>query len=251
MLYAAVHMDGVLRCSRYAFGPNRLHFCGPDASREIWDYVNDGYTDFGLQKLLMGFEALYPYLQHIAIENHIGDPFDPRVVEAYWLGNDLLAQVSKRALHTHLTDTFRLQDKYPGQPYRTLENRIGRGLLPNHNHHVINVPHAMAGAPSDNEPSFMDACRISWGTVTAVSGPSITIEYEPLYRIGDLLSLGNPIQKKLVRRLEADYDFDMLQPGQMVSMHWDIPCEVITKVEADRLRLHTLDAIRIANVDKQ
>jgi hypothetical protein len=59
-------MDGVLRCSRYAFGPNRLHFCGPDANREIWDYVNEGFTDFGLQKLLRGFETLYPYLDRIA-----------------------------------------------------------------------------------------------------------------------------------------------------------------------------------------
>lgn len=244
-------MDGVLRCSRYAFGPNRLHFCGPDANREIWNYLNAGYTDFGLQKLLSGFEALYPYLRHIATENHIEDPFDPRVVEAYWLGNDLLAHVEQRALHRHLAETFRLKDKHPGRPFRLLESRIGAGLLPNHNHHVLNVPHAMGDKGGESAVSFMDSCRVSWGTVRDVAGPWITVEYEPLLRVGDLLALGTPVHKKLVRRLEADYDFDMLQPGHLVTMHWDIPCEVITPKEADNLRRHTNDAIRIANVDKR
>jgi len=243
-------MDGVLRCSRYAFGPNRLHFCGPDANREIWDYVNDGFTDFGLQKLLQGFEALYPYLMHIARENHLEDPFDPRVVEAYWLGNELLGNVERAALHRHLTDTFRLKDKYPGKPYRTLENSIGNGLLPNHNHHVINVPHAMKGAAHEPDVAFMDQCRVSWGTVTNVSGPSITVEYEPLWQTGDILTLGQPIQKKLIRRLEADYDFDMLTEGQLITMHWNIPCEVISNAEVAKLRQVTEDALRIANIDK-
>jgi hypothetical protein len=243
-------MDGVLRCSRYAFGPNRLHFCGPDANREIWDYLNAGFTDFGLQKLLQGFEALYPYLRHIATENHIADPFDPRVVEAYWLGNELLDHVERRALHRHLTETFRLKDKYPGRPYRLLESRIGAGLLPNHNYHVLNVPHAMGGKGGEVDVPFMNSCRISWGTVRAVDGPSITIEYEPLLRAGDLLILGAPVHKKLIRRLEADYDFDMLKVGELVSMHWDIPCEVISQAEADKLRGYTLEAMRIANVDK-
>ncbi|MBP9749729.1 MAG: hypothetical protein KBD21_03285 [Candidatus Pacebacteria bacterium] len=243
-------MDGVLRCSRYAFGPNRLHFCGPDANREIWDYVNAGYTDFGLQKLLKGFEALYPYLQHIAVENHLTDPLDPRVVEAYWLGNELLAHIEQRALHRHLTDTFRMQEKFPGAPYRLLESRIGHGLLPNHNHHVLNVPHAMGFQKGEPDIPFMDSCRVSWGTVTHVSGPHITLQYEPLLRIGDLLALGAPIEKKIIRRLEADYDIEMLAPGHIVTMHWDIPCEVITEVEADKLRRYTSDAIRIANIDR-
>jgi len=243
-------MDGVLRCSRYAFGPNRLHFCGPDANREIWDYVNDGYTDFGLQKLLRGFEALYPYLQHIARENHIEDPFDPRVVESYWLGNTLLAGVEKAALHRHLTDTFRIKDRFSLATYRLLEDRIGHGLLPNHNYHVMNVPHKMGFAGGTPDIAFMDSCRVSWGTVLSVSGPTIIVEYEPLLRTGDLLTLGAPIQKKLVRRLEADYDFDMLAPGHLVTLHWDIPCEVVSPAETEKLRRYTLEAIRIANVDK-
>ena len=244
------HMDGVLRCSRYAFGPNRLHFCGPDANREIWDYLNDGFTDFGLQKLLKGFETLYPYLDRIARSNGIPDPFDPRVVDAYWIGNDLLKRVDKSTLHRYFIDDLRLKDKLPLQTFRTLEERIGLGILPNHTNHVINVPKRMGHQEVLPTLDFMDSCRISWALVTSVSGPNIVVEYEPLVYTGSKLSLGRPVEKRVVRRLEADYDIEMLKPGEHVSLHWDIPCEVLPKETIDRLRMFTLESIRIANIDK-
>jgi hypothetical protein len=242
-------MDGVLRCSRYAFGPNRLHFCGPDANREIWDYLNDGFTDFGLQKLLKGFETLYPYLDRIARSNHIPDPFDPRVVDAYWIGNELLMGVDKNTLHQYFIDGLRLKDKLPLQTFRLLENRIGYGILPNHNHHVINVPKKMGHQEMVSTPEFMDSCRISWAEVKEVSGPNITVEYEPLVLNNHKLCLGTPVLKKITRRLEADYDIEMLAVGEHISLHWDIPCEVLTKEDVQRLRTYTLKALSVANID--
>jgi len=242
-------MDGVLRCSRYAFGPNRLHFCGPDANREIWDYLNDGFTDFGLQKLLRGFETLYPYLDRIARSNHIPDPFDPRVVEAYWIGNSLLDGVDKQTLHQYFIDDLRLKDKLPIKTFRVLEDRIGKGILPNHNYHVINVPKKMGHQEMEASIDAMDSCRISWGKVIEASGPNITLLYEPLLLTNGKLYLGEPIEKKIIRRLEADYDIEILKAGEYVTLHWDIPCEVLTEKIIQQLKFHTLKAIQIANVD--
>ncbi len=239
-------MDGVLRCSRYAFGPNRLHLCGPDANREIWDYLNAGFTDFGLQKLLKGFEALFPYLQYLAQEHHIQDPFDARVVEAYWLGNELLDTTDVRTLYRHLTEGLRLKDMLSQKKFQLLEARVGKGMLPNHNYHVLTVPKRMGHQEAEADPFFMDSCRISWGTVTAVSGPTITLSYEPLIYKDGVMSLGTAVEKKVTRRLEADYDIEMLQAGQIVTLHWDIPCEVITKEEAMKLRRYTEKAMEIA-----
>jgi len=241
-------MDGVLQCSRYAFGPNRLHFCGPNANREIWDYVNDGYTDFGLQKLLKGFETLYPYLERIARSNSITDPFDTRVVEAYWLGNNLLANVDKQEQYQFFLDDLHLKDKLPLQRFRLLENRITGGMLPNHNYHVINVPKKMGHQEMDATIEFMDSCRISWGKVTKVTGPNITLDYTPLLSKDNKLFLGSPIEKKIVRRLEADYDIEMLTAGQYVTLHWDIPCEVVSKQTVALLKTYTLKSISIANL---
>ncbi len=244
-------MDGVLRCSRYAFGPNRLHFCGPDANREIWEYLNDGFTDFGLQKLLKGFDTLYPYLVHIANENNIPDPFDTRVVDAYWIGNELLLKNDKQKLYKHFIDKLHLKDKLPIKKFHLLEKRIGEGILPNHNHHVINVPKKMGHQEMETTPEFMDSCRISWGKVKKVSGPNIIVEYEPLLLVKNKLILGKPIKKKIIRRLEADYDIEMLKKGEYITLHWDVPCEVVTKEDVKRLRNFTLESIRIANnIDK-
>ncbi len=241
-------MDGVLRCSRYAFGPNRLHFCGPDANREIWDYINDGYTDFGLQKLLMGFEALYPYLKRIARSNNIADPFDPRVVEAYWIGNPLLDTVDKQEQYDFFIDDLRLKDKLPSKRFHLLENRIQNGILPNHNFHVINVPKKMGHQGMDATENFIDSCRISWGKVLAVSGPSITLSYEPIISVNNKLMFGTPLEKIIIRRLEADYDIEMLTEGQYVTLHWDVPCEVVNERTVQLLRRYTLESIRIANL---
>jgi hypothetical protein len=111
-------MDGITRCSRYAFGPNRLHYCGPDANKEMKGLIENNPThDGGLSHLLKQFKTLFPYLKHIAVANGIRDPFDSRVVEAYWLGNDLLATIEKRQLHTFLVDEMRLKDKIKNKEF--------------------------------------------------------------------------------------------------------------------------------------
>src|SRR4029079_7379242 len=46
-----------------------------------------------VRDLATGFEGAYPYLQLIAQANGIADPLDERVVEAYWLGSELLDRV--------------------------------------------------------------------------------------------------------------------------------------------------------------
>ena len=83
-------LAGTLRFVRYAFMPNRLRYCGGDDNRTIFQYALEGVTDGGLTPLLRKFGGALPYLQLIARANGIADPFDERVVEAYWIGNDLL-----------------------------------------------------------------------------------------------------------------------------------------------------------------
>ena len=82
--------QGLVTCARYSFAPNSLHYCGPEKQSDMRAYVSDSVTDQGLYDILNRFDTLYNYLQLIGTENDIRDPFDPRVVEAYWVGNSLL-----------------------------------------------------------------------------------------------------------------------------------------------------------------
>lgn len=240
-------MDDVLRCSRYAFGPNRLMYCGPDANNEMGAYLNAGATDKGLEQLLSGFEVLYPYLVEIAARNGIASPFDARVVDAYWIGNSLLDRVDRRELHRYFIDALRLKDRMTLPSFRLLESRVGLGMQPSHNFHVINVPKRMGHLEVEATPAFMDSCRVSWGKVLTVSGPKVTVEYEPLVSEGGMLRLGTPTTTTILRALTAEYDIDMLTPGQWVSMHWGIPCEVLSEEQIRRLRRYTLRSIAVAN----
>src|SRR3989304_3467125 len=110
-------MDGLLRAGRYAFGPNRLHYCGPDANAEILAHIREGVADPGLAKLLSAFQTMYPSLLHIAHANDIKDPFNERVVEAYWVGNELLENISQKQFYRHLREGLRLKDRLGGKAF--------------------------------------------------------------------------------------------------------------------------------------
>jgi len=93
----------------------------------------------------------------------------------------------------------------------------------------------------------MESCRISWGRVEKVDGPSITISTEPLvYSEGKLL-IGAPAIKKVVRNLESDFDIEQLKIGDIITTHWGVPCEIITAAQALTLKKYTLKHLKLAN----
>src|SRR5258708_5759160 len=77
-------LAGMLRFIRYGFMPNRLRYCGGDENRLLFDHAVEQVVDGGLNQHLKKFTGALPYLQLIARANGIADPFDPRVVDAYW-----------------------------------------------------------------------------------------------------------------------------------------------------------------------
>ena len=240
---------GLERCSRYAFGPNRLHYCGPDANRELKELIEESGDDFGLAHLLRQFKTLFPYLRRIAEANNIADSFDARVVEAYWLGNELLDNVRKDTLYDFLTQGLKVKDKMKNKEFSSLEEKIGAGALPHHSFHVLNVWSQSGHADKLEDIERIGECIISSGKVTQVSGSEITVATEPLICQNGKLSLGSMVSKKITRQLECEYDSEQIKPGQIVSIHWSVPCEVITPRQAAKLRACTLRSLRLANLN--
>ncbi|MEK9180983.1 MAG: DUF6390 family protein, partial [Patescibacteria group bacterium] len=244
----AFSLSGVLRCSHYSFGPNRLHYCGPDANSEILAYINNDSADPGLEVLLKNFRTLYPYLKFIASANNIADPFDERVVEAYWIGNELLQNVSRQALYSHLIDEQEIKKRLGSKDFRWIEEKIARRAVPHHSFHVLNIWMRTGHEQRAHTLESMDACRVSWGKVLAVDGPNVIVETEPLIYQDGKLFLGSPVQKKLTRRLESEHDIEQLKPGTIISIHWDVPCEVISERQAAALKKYTLRSLELANL---
>lgn len=240
-------MDGIWRCTKYAFGPNRLHYCGPDANHEMKAYLKEGRSDPGLSLILKQFDTLSKYLRLIARSNNIVDPFDDKVVEAYWIGNDLLENIGKEALYRHLIDDHKLKKKIRVKDFDDLVSKIGQGAVPHHSFHVLNVWRRTGHMDREHTLESMDECRISWGKVLTIDGPVITVQTEPLILENSKLTLGAPLHRKITRHLETDTDIDLLKQGDIVTIHWGVPCEVITPKQAAVLRKYTLRNIAFAN----
>jgi hypothetical protein len=213
----------------------------------LHDYIKSNKTDPGLELLLRKFETLYPYLRHIASINKIKDPFDASVVEAYWLGNTLLETENTRNLHKFLIDDLGTKKKMGGRDFEHLENKLPRGAVPHHSFHVLNVWRQTGHNDLLDDLRRMDQCRISSGLVTEVSGPEITVTTEPLVYVSGKIMISPPISKKIFRSLEAEYDIEQIKVGQIVSIHWGVPCEIITEHQANILKKYTQKSIDFAN----
>ena len=188
---------GAVLFARYAYPPNALGYCGTDAARQLLEQVEAGVDDGGLHRLVRGFEGAWPYLELIARATGL-DPLDRRVVEAYWLGNDLLHRVDRAALGRSLEDRF-----HP---------RLGRGdgsafvdavpaaAVPHHSFHVF-VVYPWLGLLRtglvDEPLRVLDRCRIRWGRVVDVDGVTALVRSRPLVWEGRSLRLGVPLVERL------------------------------------------------------
>ena len=128
--------DGPLMFVRYAYPPNALGYCGPDDVAALRKYAETGVADPGVARLAQAFSGAWPYLEAIADGCGIDDPLDQRVVEAYWVGNDLLEQMPATGIGAEMAARFRAQagGKFSFQAEGPLA-----GGVPHHSFHVFGV----------------------------------------------------------------------------------------------------------------
>ena len=239
-------LDGVLRFGRYAFPPNQLGYCGPDDHDALLGYVVSKRPDQGMVELGRRFEGAYPYLQLIARSHGIADPFDPRVVEAYWIGNGLLRGVDVGAFQDSLLERF--GPRLRADELRWLAGKPADGATPHHNFHVFEVYTRAGLMNGDRAGPFlevMDSCRISWGEVVAVHPDRLTVRRRPLQLVLGKLALGDPRECEAVAT-GGGY-VENVKPGDIVSMHWSWACEVLKPSELARLARATERALALSN----
>ena len=141
-------LEGTLRFIRYGFMPNRLQYCGPTGeNRTLFDYGVERVSDGGLPPLLGKFTGALPYLKLIARANGLADPFDARVVEAYWIGNELLDGVEVRQLYDALAERFGKQ--LTGRTRELVLGKAPAGARP-HAQSSLTIP----GDNAEHKPGF-------------------------------------------------------------------------------------------------
>ncbi len=221
--------EGALKFARYAYPPNQLGYCGPDGAHEM---LAPGAVA-EIERRARLFDGAWVYLEFLAGVLGTDDPLSTPVVEAYWIGSDLLAAVDPAALVRHLTLAF------DGQVGGTWRESAARARA-HHSYQVFEVyPWAamlLRGLSPGPAVSVLDRCRIRTGVVCEVDGESVVVRSNLLAWDGDSLI---PSQSQVEAARWSLDGQSLLSPpavGDTVALHWDWVCDVLTPDQADRIQ---------------
>lgn len=236
IIYTKYMNSGLLRCAKYAFSPNQLGYCGPNKNRDLFEYCQTQAADAGLNNILKDFQTLYPYLSFIAKENQLQNPFCQAVVDAYWLGNNLLDGITLNNFYRHLTDTLQLKKKLSKRLFNLVFANFKKPATPHHNFHVFNIWQRTGNLAALHTIETMDKCRISWAKVKQVLPNGYEVNYQPLTvnSSTNQLDLAVPAKKIVVKGF-----VDQAKIGDWISLHWDWPCEMLTNSQVFNLKQYT------------
>jgi hypothetical protein len=235
--------------ARYAFGPNRLGYCGPDAAAELFERgTTPTADDRGLRELARGFDGAWPYLQLIATANRVPDPLDRRVVEAYWLGNELLDAVRPEDLLGSMAARFRPRLRPDG--WRWLATKPDAGAAPVHAFHVLDVfPRVglLRSGAADKVVETIDACRIRWGRVLERDGDWLVVNAVPLVLREGRLEYGASRPERIQAWRDGASFIAGVGIGDIVSVHWSFACDRLAPRQLAGLIRWTTRELAVAN----
>ena len=225
--------NGAVLFSRFAYPPNSLGYCGPADSGLLAELIAEGSAaDLELRRTVEAFAGAWPYLELIAGCASL-DPLDTDVIEAYWLGNDLLQDVDTLVWGNSLDDRFR---RRAGSDWDRIVEGLNAGGVPNHAFHVFCaypwVGLLRSGAV-EQAMTVLDNCRIRWGEVIGRLEDRLLVESQPLVWNGEALELG----EARVEHVRASIDTaQSVSVGDQVALHWDYVCQRLTPRQLASLR---------------
>ncbi len=240
--------SGPLLFARYAFGPNRLGYCGPADAAELFELAVDGRHEADLRALARRFDGAWPYLELIARSNGRPDPLDREVVEAYWLGNELLDRVSPMRLGTSLEARFR--PRLRTSDWRWLAGKPADGARPVHAFHVLDVFPRIGLLRSDRANDILDVidgCRIRWGRVVAVEGDWLVAAVVPIRLVDGQLRLAEPTLERVQAWRDGAGFIADLEPGDAIAVHWSWACDRLDRRRQANLIAWTRHQLALAN----
>ncbi len=242
-------MRGMLRCARYAFSPNKLKYCGPDDKNfQLFSHIVEKVEDQGLAEILDDFAAMYPYLKLIADENGIEDPFDERVVEAYWIGNELLEKVKLKGFWDHLMEGQKLKKRFNQKDLKWMVGKIPIGAKVHHSFHVFNIWNRTGHEAKPHTIETMDNCRISWGEVVGKTKDKIKVKTQELMYEDSKLGIKPNAIKEISWRIGDKELIKDIKKKDLISFHWGWVCEKVSKRQVKNLEKYTKHHLKLANL---
>jgi Family of unknown function (DUF6390) len=235
-------MNGVQLGARFSIATNRLQYCGPaEAAPLLYRAITSESGRVEAAQALSGFEALMPYLEFIAARHDRG-PFDLEVVEAYWIGNELL-DAFDRVDFVRLLEAL-TQRGLPRSIARRLADHLPSRPLP---HHLFHVAFVGVGTVTGHVPTTlanMESCRPAWAEVLGASDGLLRVRGPTLAVQGETIVWGPPTDREL------RYDPKVIpdpQPGDPVAIHWSWPALRLSPEQRRALEKYSQRSLDQAN----
>jgi len=227
---------------KYSLITNRLRYCGPKDAYKDFFLLLEGkkYDKEKIKKHFTRYEGLYVYLKYVADKLN-KNWFDYDIIEAYWTGNSLL-------------DKFNYEDNK-----KILVGLTGRGLPKSYGEDLIkilprdmNLSHSFnvffvgVGKTTGSVPTniiTMNKCILSIGEIVKIKEDTLMVSTTPLVIDRGLLKFGS-------EKIEhVEYNSKYLTPklNDVVAVHWDYVCKILTEEEINNLKKYTQKNIDALN----
>lgn len=214
---------GVELFARYAYAPNALGYCGPP----LGSTLRDGSAD-AVRAAAATFSGAWPYLQVLSRMTGIADPLDYRLVEAYWLGGGVGADLDPGEFTRELLAII-------GPRAGSYWSHLGPGLAgeaaANHCFHVFGIypwsrllGRGCKGDFAEQPLHVLDNCRITWATVVSRTARDIEVSCRRLIYAAGQLQLAEPSTRRLAIWTDGYSAVPDVAPGDEVAVHWGRLC---------------------------
>ena len=234
--------SGPLAFARFALPPNALGYCGTPDHDALAGHARSGVDDRELRELCRSFEGAWPYLELIAGASGVPDPLDPRVVEAYWIGNGLLEDVRARPFGDHLDARFRARTA--NGEWRWLADKPAAGAVPHHSFHVLEVMPRIgmlrAGQVQAILPAMASCLVRPARVVERAPDGTLTVMARQLELADGRYRLGEPGLEHLAASSDET-------PGDPIAVHWGWSCGRLASAQASALGRTLESAVLLAN----
>ncbi|MEI7604101.1 MAG: DUF6390 family protein [bacterium] len=223
--------SGLKLCAYFAGKPNAMHYCGTDSAiNSISDCIVSGNCS-SLREEYSHFKALYAYLKLYG-EKFGLDYFDKKIIEAYWIGNELLEQFDRN-------DFFTLLDNLEsnGAPklfiYEQREKfeKVNVRFIP---HHAFNVTFIGVGNVTGSVEyniENINNCLIRYGNISNIDDDKVTVNTYK-YQIENTILIRKNCEEEL--GLNKTF-FPYVKIGDSVAFHWKDLCNILNDDEKSRL----------------
>ena len=230
-------MSGPKIAALYGLKPHTLGLCGPkEALRQqtLRKFLLGHVSVNKIEKILKQFKGAYPYYKLIAKSNKIKNPFDQKVIKAYWIGNKLLDKVKIGDLRQMIIKEFSGPGLLPKKIAIQKAVAIPENSKPHHSFHVLFIG-SVTGSINFKSIVLKDLCRIGWGKVEKCAKGKILITTSPLIEKKGI-QLGKPVPKEMLWNQEL---LPKVKIGDWISFHWGQTVEVLTSEEIAALKKYT------------